>query len=374
MNEYTKVNWQDGTVLQPAKVTIDGTDYNVEPAVESGTTPVNATNLDKMDTALKQAHDGVRNMEVNKINKATIELLTVDSTAPEECATGDMYYNTTTNLIYTATGTNTWGTTGEAPSSKYLYVDLSNSKLYYYDGSSFTSYGGGASNDVVISPTEPTVEDWKIWVDNSEQEDNTYYNDNGTPTQFKATTYDTLPVGTEVEYDGQTVPNGWTEVSSSVVGLQKNAFGDVLITDGTYSATLYGKVVGTYIGNTIWRIDIEGEMEYSNIGPSYYNYGISINKINTLLGLNLRNYSQSEKTSSYMTYVPDSGLDLAKIKYMSLGYGTTYEYKEKTINNNLEKFFTPARYYTTSGSVGSWGIDLIPNKSFFKTTLYLKEA
>ena len=168
MNEYTKVNWQDGTVLQPAKVTIDGTDYDVTPAVESGTTPVNATNLDKMDTALKQAHDSARSMEINKIDKATIELLTVDSTAPEHCSEGDMYYNTTTNYIYTATGTDTWGSTGALPSSKYLYVDLSNSKLYYYDGTNFTSYGGGASNDVIISDTQPTSEDNKIWIDTGE--------------------------------------------------------------------------------------------------------------------------------------------------------------------------------------------------------------
>ena len=168
MNEYTKVGWQDGTVLQPAKVTIEGTDYEVDPAVESGTTPVNATNLDKMDTALKQAHDGVRNLSTNKIDKSTIELLTVDSTAPATCSEGDMYYNTTTNLIYTATGTDTWGTTGETPSSKYLYVDLTNSKLYYYDGATFTSYGGGASNDVIISDTEPTDPDVKLWIDTGE--------------------------------------------------------------------------------------------------------------------------------------------------------------------------------------------------------------
>lgn len=168
MNEYSKVGWQDGTVLQPAKVTIEGTDYEVDPAVESGTTPVNATNLDKMDTALKQAHDGVRSLSTNKIDKSTIELLTVDSTAPITCSEGDMYYNTTTNLIYTATGTDTWGTTGETPSSKYLYVDLTNSKLYYYDGATFTSYGGGASNDVIISDTQPTGDDWKLWIDSDE--------------------------------------------------------------------------------------------------------------------------------------------------------------------------------------------------------------
>lgn len=218
MNEYSKVNWQDGTVLQPAKVTIDGIEYDVDPAIESGTTPVNATNLDKMDTALKQAHDGVRSLETNKIDKSTIELLTVSDTAPEECEEGDLYYNTTTNLIYIAIGTNTWSSTGELPSSKYLYVDLSNSKLYYYDGTTFTSYGGGSSNDVVISDEEPATDDWKIYIDSSETTDNAYYNDNGTKTELKTTTYDTLPVGAEVDFDGETVPTGWTEVEDTTTG------------------------------------------------------------------------------------------------------------------------------------------------------------
>ena len=68
------------------------------------------------------------------------------------------------------------------------------------------------NNTIQITNTQPSDSDWKIWIDSDKQTDNTYYNDNGTPTQFKATTYDTLPVGTEVDYDGETVPTGWTEV------------------------------------------------------------------------------------------------------------------------------------------------------------------
>lgn len=120
------------------------------------------------DTTMKHLDDGIYNIDQNKIDKSTIELLTVDSTAPEECEEGDLYYNTTTNLIYTATATDTWSETGELPTSKYLYVDLSNSKLYYYDGNNFTSYGGGSSNDVVISPDQPTGDDWKLWIDSDE--------------------------------------------------------------------------------------------------------------------------------------------------------------------------------------------------------------
>ena len=51
---YTKVGWQDGTILQPAKVTVAGAEYEVEPEVVSGTTPINSTNLGHMDDAIEE--------------------------------------------------------------------------------------------------------------------------------------------------------------------------------------------------------------------------------------------------------------------------------------------------------------------------------
>lgn len=39
------------------------------------------------------------------------------------------------------------------------------------------------------------------------------YNDNGTIKELKVKSFDTLPVGTEVDYDGSVVPDGWTEVA-----------------------------------------------------------------------------------------------------------------------------------------------------------------
>lgn len=38
------------------------------------------------------------------------------------------------------------------------------------------------------------------------------YNDNGTIKEVKVKAFDTLPVGTEVDYDGSVVPDGWEEV------------------------------------------------------------------------------------------------------------------------------------------------------------------
>lgn len=96
---------------------------------------INDTNLNKMQENAEKA--------INE-RKPTIELLTVSDTAPSTCAVGDKYYNTTTSKIYTAIATNMWETTGKNPSSLYLYVDLEHKELYYFDGTTFVSYGGGS--------------------------------------------------------------------------------------------------------------------------------------------------------------------------------------------------------------------------------------
>lgn len=68
------------------------------------------------------------------------DLIAVSSTAPAQCSEGDKYYNTTTKLIYTATGTNTWGTDGETPADGKIYIDSSAtpSKSYRWSGSDLT--------------------------------------------------------------------------------------------------------------------------------------------------------------------------------------------------------------------------------------------
>lgn len=85
-----------------------------------------------------------KNIKVSDfLSNNIIELLTVSSIVPTECNIGDKYYNTTTSKIYTAIATNMWATTGENPSSLYLYADLEHKELYYYDGADFKSYGSG---------------------------------------------------------------------------------------------------------------------------------------------------------------------------------------------------------------------------------------
>lgn len=114
------------------------TPVNWKPESE-GNTPTGPTNLGIMDT-------GIDTLDSVKIGKAVIALLAVTDTEPEECTTGDMYYNTVNKKIYIASGTNIWGTNGLNLNKKYLYVDLTNSLLYYFDGNDFKSYGGGSGS------------------------------------------------------------------------------------------------------------------------------------------------------------------------------------------------------------------------------------
>lgn len=100
-------------------------------------------------------------MEDGILNSYNVSLLAVSDTAPSECSIGDKYYNTTTKKIYTATGTNTWGSTGEDPISDILYVVFSEKNTYSYDGTDLVSVGGGSGSEIVVEPDEPT-EDTKL--------------------------------------------------------------------------------------------------------------------------------------------------------------------------------------------------------------------
>lgn len=147
------------------------------------------------------------------------------------------------------------------------------------------------------------------------------------------------------------------------IGTQKNGFGDLLTTDGTYSADYYAKIVGTYIGNNTWKLEIEGQILNNNAGSNYFAWGISIDKINTLLDLNLRNYSNTEQASSYNFFTSTGSLDMTVN-----GISTLFEYKSN-INALL-----PTRIYNSSGASGGWGLDTFTNGSILKTVIYLEES
>lgn len=89
-------------------------------------------------------------------------LIAVSDTAPSECNTGDLYYNTTDNEIYVATATDTWSSTGTEPTENTIYILFDTKTTYSYDGNSLVSIGGG-EDEIAISTSEPTEHE-KLWI------------------------------------------------------------------------------------------------------------------------------------------------------------------------------------------------------------------
>lgn len=111
-------------------------------------TVVNATRMNNIET-------GIENLQ-------NVPLLAVSDTAPSECEEGDKYFNTTSKKIFTATGTNTWGSTGEDPLEGILYIVFSTKTTYSLDNGDLISVGGGGA-EIAISTTEPEEEE-VLWI------------------------------------------------------------------------------------------------------------------------------------------------------------------------------------------------------------------
>ena len=59
------------------------------------------------------------------------------------------------------------------------------------------------------------------------------YNDNGTYKDIYVKAFDTLPVGTEVDYDGNTVPDGWEEVYSDNILVANLTTNNITLSEGS---------------------------------------------------------------------------------------------------------------------------------------------
>ena len=84
-----------------------------------------------------------------------IELKTIAASAPATCSEGDLYYNTTSHVIFEAVDTDTWGQTGTAPEAGKIYVDNTTNDIYRWGGSD------------LIKISNPTIPVQDVQVDGS---------------------------------------------------------------------------------------------------------------------------------------------------------------------------------------------------------------
>ena len=116
------------------------------------------------------------------------------------------------------------------------------------------------------------------------------YNDNGTYKDIYVKAFDTLPVGTEVDYDGSTVPSGWTEVADP------NTYSTNEVRVGTWidNKPLYKKTIviqNVVIGTaTTYNHNIQNvDTIFIDTNSFYKNNGV------TLLANMLNNYQDIDK-------------------------------------------------------------------------------
>ena len=105
----------------------------------STSTPFNSTNLNQMQDNMEDAI-------------IPIKLVNIGVETPSTATTGDMFYNTTDNKVYTAIGENTWDS-GSTPRYDGFYINTSDNTLFYYNGS--TLIGGGGSSSGIGGDTLP---------------------------------------------------------------------------------------------------------------------------------------------------------------------------------------------------------------------------
>ena len=105
-----------------------------------------------------------KKVSVKNLIPNNVELIAVTDTAPTSFGTGDKYYNTTTNRIYTARS-GEW-ISPEEPIKGILYVILEDQKTFTYDeyNETLVSVGGGGGGGIAVYPDEPE-EDTKIYIE-----------------------------------------------------------------------------------------------------------------------------------------------------------------------------------------------------------------
>lgn len=229
-----------------------------------------------------QAINKVQDTDMNQIKEVVNEnetkiLLAVTDTEPAECSTGDMYYDTTDDLIYTATGTNTWGSTGVAPTENTIYVVYDTQTAYAYNGTTLVSIGGGtgSSDIVMVDPDTPTA-DTKLYIESMDLDGNYEVNTETYSTEETLTN--------KIWIDGKTIYRKvYTGTITSVSGLEIGSisnFGTLIHIEG-YSD------IGGYITSLFqyWTNDLKCVLQVGTTnGKVYLNAGSSfLNKDYTII-------------------------------------------------------------------------------------------
>lgn len=222
-------------------------------------------------------------------------LIAVTDEEPTEFNEDDEYYNTDTRLIYKAINSTTWSVEGKVPEEGIMYVVFPEKSTFAWDGSDLISVGGGSgSSDIIIigDETEAT-EDTKLLVDTSGTTDTLKYKDNNSFTELQIKALDSLPVGSEIDFNGQVgdIPAGWEQVSDKSImtltvpdinPISLTEWNNYNITTGYTLANSVGTKLalnnGVKIGAGVSKVKVSAITKIYNNDNNNNTYQININK------------------------------------------------------------------------------------------------
>lgn len=183
-------------------------------------TPIDSDNLNLMQDNMEDAI-------------IPIKLVDISDSAPSSATTGDMYYNTTDNKVYTATATNTWDS-GSTPRYDGFYVNTNDNTLFYYNGSTLIGVGGSQSgvnikNEYTTSDTDAYSCNYINNLENqisyslTEQKTNEIWID-GKPIYRKTMYISSLPNDADVTYNHniQNADTIWFDMTATFIWVDGN--------------------------------------------------------------------------------------------------------------------------------------------------------
>jgi len=109
----------------------------------NGESQANAQRFNHMEAGIKNAYN--------------VSLIAITNIEPSECNEGDKYFNTSDNLIYTATDTDTWSETGTTPISDKTYVLVTDNTTYAYLNGTLEQIGGSNVEVVDSLDSDSTI-------------------------------------------------------------------------------------------------------------------------------------------------------------------------------------------------------------------------
>lgn len=218
-------------------------------------------------------------------NDGGIIALKTITTAPSTFNTGDRYYNSTNDLIYTATSSSTWNN-GETPSITSLYLNESDNKLYRYYNNTMnvleSGNGGGGS----------------------------------------------LKIGTIIPYAGDTLPTGYLYCDGSAIS--RTTYSDLFSVIGT----TYGNGDGSTtfnLPNLKGRVPVgydSNQFEFDNLGETggEKTHQLTVNEMPSHNHGLTQGYVQTGQTGAF-----------AKTEYTATS-GNTASTGNNEAHNNLQPF------------------------------------